>query len=376
MPWTEKFVTATASGGGSGNSEGDAYTLTEMMTGNHAAGNFRYNIKAGTYNVTTVLNHTITGNAPTTPWSVRGYTSTPGDLEGIDHRTLTPGTDMPQLVISGGGNLLFDEDHGFMSHIAVDNTVVAQMNFSMEDMTVTNCKFEFTGGSYTGNCITGGQNTNWIDCSFRLAGTTTSDAMILAGLLTSFIGCDFTQENGDTDTRGIENCFEGLVMNCTFNGIGDAIYGHPKNIINCSFHDTKNRAIFYNNNTTYNNYHKVIANCIFSNLPTAIAQTSAVSGLGCQTILNCLFHSVTTETDSMPDTILNLGSQTTSTDPFTDRTSGDFSLSSSSPALASNFTSTQFSFLENLDIGAIQSAGSGGGSPPTSWTVHPLRGTR
>jgi hypothetical protein len=71
MAWTERFVTATAPGGGDG-SQGLPWTLAEGLT-NLAAG-MRLNLLVGTYARSASISVATGG-----PWVIQGYSSTPGD---------------------------------------------------------------------------------------------------------------------------------------------------------------------------------------------------------------------------------------------------------------------------------------------------------
>jgi hypothetical protein len=72
VAWTERYVTAAATGGGDGLAEGTAWTPTEAAA-NVASGQ-RVNIKAGTYARTAQLQWSNNG-----PYLIQGYTTTPGD---------------------------------------------------------------------------------------------------------------------------------------------------------------------------------------------------------------------------------------------------------------------------------------------------------
>jgi hypothetical protein len=71
MAWTERYITASAPGGGDG-SQGLPWTLAEGLT-NLATG-MRLNLLAGTYTRTAGINVTIAG-----PLAIQGYSVTPGD---------------------------------------------------------------------------------------------------------------------------------------------------------------------------------------------------------------------------------------------------------------------------------------------------------
>jgi hypothetical protein len=106
MALTEKYVSSLAAGGGNGDTEGTAYTFTEMITQIKSATgtggqNKRYNIKAdGTYNRTLDDDFGGSGFGTTSaPVHLRGYKTTIGD--GYQGRTADNGllvnTNMPLI---------------------------------------------------------------------------------------------------------------------------------------------------------------------------------------------------------------------------------------------------------------------------------------
>lgn len=75
MAFTERYVTATATGGGNG-SLGNPWTIQEAAAA--AVAGDRINVKAGTYALTSTFSPANNGT-PTNPIEWRGYTATPGD---------------------------------------------------------------------------------------------------------------------------------------------------------------------------------------------------------------------------------------------------------------------------------------------------------
>lgn len=89
MAITEYYVRADAAGGGNGTTDANsgangAFTWAELktrMTGGVAAAGDRYNVKSGTYSIGSQDSWTNDGTV-TSPIIIRGFKTTPGDLDG------------------------------------------------------------------------------------------------------------------------------------------------------------------------------------------------------------------------------------------------------------------------------------------------------
>ena len=122
MAITERYVRADAAGGGDGTTDANsgatgAFTWDEMVTDiNTPRVGYRYNVKQGTYNLSS--SSTLTGDGTTTsPNIIRGFKDTPGDATlGRGSDGLLNTSNMPTIVYSsnlqfhsGGANFLILE---------------------------------------------------------------------------------------------------------------------------------------------------------------------------------------------------------------------------------------------------------------------------
>ena len=113
MAITEKYVTTTGAGTNSGDDEANAYAWTHvndaMTAGGSitAAAGWRFNIKAGTYSISSTDTFTVDGTTAS-PIIFRGYNSTIGDLDAVG-RTSGNGalilTNFPVLSYASGTRL-------------------------------------------------------------------------------------------------------------------------------------------------------------------------------------------------------------------------------------------------------------------------------
>ncbi|MFZ9077482.1 MAG: hypothetical protein ACO23H_03040, partial [Alphaproteobacteria bacterium] len=93
MAWTDRYVDASAAGGGTGTSPADPWTFGEAIS-NTAAG-MRVNFKTGTYDTTTNTNVSSIGTTVYQPSWWRGYKTTVGDLDGKLTASPTDATEIP-----------------------------------------------------------------------------------------------------------------------------------------------------------------------------------------------------------------------------------------------------------------------------------------
>lgn len=128
MAWTERYVRADAAGGADGTNDTTdgttgAWTLAEAAS-SYAAGQ-RINIRAGSYaNSAGALNFSTAATTTNGIW-IRGFNTTPGDLDDRPTSQLTPGTDMP----------------------VIDNTTFGYVNFTGAMLKVTSIAFTSSVGN-------------------------------------------------------------------------------------------------------------------------------------------------------------------------------------------------------------------------------------
>ena len=201
MALTERYVTASAAGGGDGSS-GNPWTLTEART-NATAGD-RVNIKAGTYTRSAADTFANAGTT-TSPVIFRGYNSTIGDLDGV--RT------QGQLVTTNFPNIAYDAT--FSATLSGNYQVWQNINFT---------------GSRSGTLGTvSGTDSLAVNCRFYNASTNTAAiAVTVNGSRWRAVGCDFVLASGSTTGALMNQTANGIALGCYLSnpvGIGCAIRG-------------------------------------------------------------------------------------------------------------------------------------------------------
>ncbi len=330
-----------------------------------AVTNNRINVKSGTYTVTAALAIATGGDAAGGPLVIEGYGSTPGDLgtkplittstnsvnpfelkaNNVLIRNLslssTAGTKGDGIRTNGAAQSLFYCDHctfdGFARGINFDNSPVwTVVGVVVTNTTIKNCNYgitstagavanycyfksnaTFAAGSaqasgasphvYT-NCVFYGNGIG-MDMGFTLSGLNS------AGTLFVLTGCVFSD-----NTYGIRT------QNSTAGGV-------PATLLNCAFYNNATDDV-WNGNTTPNNL----------GFPSATSYKNAYNGSSVRWIAADI---------------------TLSADPFTARTSDDFSLNNvAGGGAALRFLGYGGAAGDGTgfpDVGAVQTSGSGGG---------------
>lgn len=243
MAITEKYVSVAGGGAHDGTSEANAYTWAEMITAiNAAAGNsFRYNVKAGTYTLTTTVDSITVAATAANPIIIRGYSSTIGDAN--LGRTNTNGplitTNMPAITYTTG----------YLDGSAATFVLFESLNITSAE--VTNSKATLISGAdcETQNCAIANTANNTNARGLRQAGafsiirdcdvsaTANSSARGLVIVTTGthkIIGCRITATNIGVDVANVGNwsllqstifgCVTG-VSHVTSTASGAQIYG-------------------------------------------------------------------------------------------------------------------------------------------------------
>jgi hypothetical protein len=357
MAWTERYVDASAVGGGTGTSATDPWTLPEAVS-NGTAG-MRINIKAGTYSLSASISQQADGTVSSPIWW-RGYKNTIGDLDLKSIGSLTDGTDIPR-ILTNNNLIIIDGNYTILSSIVFDNTGSSTRRTLYHRGSYTlakNIKVKQVTGEFllsTG----GGDFKTYIGCNFVTSGTRTLNMITeSASINLAFSDCIFQHEGTVSNSWFAVAVGHSQFTNCIFknlpNGIS-AIYG-SYHINNCTFVDISDDAIRVG---TQNNSSS-ISNSYFANIGGyAIGATSSTAqGLFC--IYNNVYQNCTGELESITEN-LQFNSGNDSSDLFVDSASGNYALQKSSVGYSRGrheptggywgVGSTDYS-----DVGAIQHA--------------------
>lgn len=227
MAITERYVKTDAAGGGDGTTEGTALTFAEMVTEINAgsAAGYRYNIKSGTYDQS-AGNVVLTGDGTrVSPIILRGYNSTPGDLDihGASGRT------------NGNGDLI---DTNFPVF------TLAERNFGVsgtEYVVIQNISMIGTG-----NLFSGSQSTCCYRCKFSISGSVANiGAINISG---QYFDCDIFSTATDSGSKAVAMVSSNMMLYaCHIKSATNGVYGSGNRwgtaIIDCQFVDIGGIAI-------------------------------------------------------------------------------------------------------------------------------------
>ena len=361
MAWTDRYVDASAAGGGTGTSPADPWTLAEAVS-NTALG-MRVNFKAGTYTNTANLYHNVTADA-TNPILWRGYKTTPGDLDGTFTGNLVDGTDIP-LIDHQAGYLILDTAYHHLIGMSFKNSHTgAPAFYDRRGFSFTkNCRF--TMGAVVGYAIdTNVGFDSFLNCEF--VSEVTPTIAILEGIApSSYTRCLF---KGDGTGTGVNLQGHGHFFNqCVFYNLNAGINStnDRPDVHNCTFVDIADDAIY---NSVINQGSSFIGN-YFYNVGGYCFGNGSTNGNGIQIMSGNAYYNSPNRIEGGG----NVGEYddiADSSDPFEDYAAGDFTLKSTSNAY--NVGLGGFWSLPTTaygDSGAVghQDPSGGGGA-----TVHPL----
>jgi hypothetical protein len=366
MAWTEKYVTVSGGGLHDGSSEANAWTLAEAAS-NAAAGE-RHNIKAGTYTLTSNVTFNPSGVSTTSPFSLRGYKATIGDMDEGQTSQRVSGTDIPLIECTGFIGFACRYSYGTVENIAVeiDSPSTHCCYVANQYGVVRRCSFSITNSSNTAflaNRCFFTTFTQFQDCSFS---SPDNSGSLCSANRTSFHGCYF---QGGYDAIPNQGNLECAVTNCVFSGqTANAIeftYGGGA-IESNTFYDIGGNAIQIGTSAIQ----PVIKNNVFHTI-TGYAVVQSAGELECFAERNIYYNCTAGQFSN--DEFSNRRNEITATsDPFVDAASNDFSLVSSSDGY-NGAAPKPYDLLDvnsGKDIGAIQHADPSGGGGAV---LHPLR---
>ena len=368
MAWTERFVDALAVGGGTGTSAADPWTLAEAFS-NSASGQ-RVNIKAGTYSNSGNTTTTFTPAYDNPVWW-RGYKTSIGDLDNKPTANLVDATDIPLLQASSGYYFFNQPAHclsglSFTSSVSNRSPVLDRRRRSW----TRNCRFTNTASGVSVPVVdnfdgTTNRSRSYSNCEFAFT-STASSSLIDPAFYVNFHACSFI---GSGTGVGIGSAKDITVTDCAFVNLNTGIQSTSvSQIINCTFYNIADDAIYsaYSSSSYYQRL--FVANCYFHSVTGFCIGGTAVDGT--VAVQNNVYHNCSNLLEYVFEN-LQFDEATDSSDLFIDAASKDFTLSSSSSGYGRGngfmlgTTSTDYS-----DIGAIQHQDSAGGGG--AGTYHPL----
>ena len=352
MAWTERYVDASASGGGTGTSASDPWTLAEGFA-NVSSGQ-RVNIKAGTYTISSTLNIGASNVV------FRGYTTTIGDLDSVSPSTLrVAGADIPKVT----GTTRAVSNTNYISNATIQNIsfefdasdTVIYMN-NMTDFSLLRCRV--INSNSAGRCTKSRYSFFQIaNCYLHNASTTVNvhETAALGGSSASIIRSVISGGSvGSTgpSTRYIDSLFinqSGIAIN----GLGYT----QQDIHGCSFYNAGSHFI------SAGSARLCASQCVFDTCGGyAINKTGSNYCLTNNAYYDSSFTSGRISTSDGDD----FEAVTLSSSPFLDAAGGDFTIDSASPVYQPKFLyeNGQASYA---DIGAIQHQ-----NPAITPSSHPL----
>ena len=359
MAWTDRYVDASAAGGGTGTSPADPWTLAEAHS-NSTAG-MRVNIKAGTYTVASVLSRSFSGTTSNSVWW-RGYKTTTGDLDDIFDEEKTESTDIPLVNITSG-YLLESGGSFLLSSIAFKSSSSARPAFYLNGASTKawNCRFIYnltTGGS--AGSVKNQLYGVFANCFFENKDTSNSYEVVFdQGVENTYINCFFTGSGCKVVSQNSYGGFHGCVFDNLYEGITNSSRGISVN--QCTFRDISQNAI-----NTAPGASLVCTNNYFSNVSgAAIASSSLSSNVF---VSGNVFQNVSTQMLNIYEST-QVSSATDGSDLFVDSSSNDFTLQASSNGYGSQQRCFGYGASSFRDRGAIQHQDPSGGGGAT---VHPL----
>lgn len=167
MSYTDRYVSASASGSANGQSEANPWTLSQALSSAQAG--YRVNVKAGAYSLAgSAFSASYNGTGLLPIW-YRGYYSSPGDLDNFQRSEsgLLDTTNFPVFTLASSGRVTFGT-----------YTLLTNMSFS---------------GNYSSAVVALGNYSGAVNCSFEQLYTSTgSTATTAVNLGTSgfLVSCD------------------------------------------------------------------------------------------------------------------------------------------------------------------------------------------
>lgn len=350
MAFTEKFVSAAAGGGGTGNSAGDPYTWAEMITHSGSNTGHRYNILKGTYSLSST--DTLGSGTAAAPNEFSGYGTSEQDQDTLRDDPCAAALDVsnfPVIDYSGGGGTLTGGGNIIVRNLHVKNDNNGTVFACGTNNAVMHCKIENThaSGSSVVACQIGTSGSLVLDCDLVIASTANGAVALNADrgsvgssrLSGTGIGGIGVQCGGwTTVTRcALIGFFRAIECNSTYT----FVYG-------CSFRNFTGSAVYHSAGLL-----GFVGNVVYS---TQTGSNLVNIGGAVRAHFQINNARSTAGSDANEGDWPVQGEVTLTADPFT--SSSDLTLNATAGGGAA---CKDVALGPNLDAGAAQSAGAGGG---------------
>ena len=284
----------------------------------------RINVKAGTY-ANTTNNRTVTlVGATTTPLWVRGYKSSPGDLDAIPTTTRVPGTDEPSVTFTSG-RLQTTGNHQIWTNMSCVATSLNNATWTTggSNQKYHRCRAENQTANASSTAFSNGTtNARFTQCWFK-ATTTATQAFAAAGASSQeFHDCAFEGGISNVNWSATSLSMDG----CTFaNAATQSLLCASANILslrNDTFYNPGVDAIKITTQVT----EAVIVNPIFHTVAGGTCINNA-TGTNTNLIQVCspVYYNVLTQTAGLGDSPV-FDAIVESSDPFVAASSLNFTV--------------------------------------------------
>lgn len=349
-------------GGAWASFDGLTTTGSALQTSTTVTFAWRLNIKAATYSGSGNSRSFGVGGGLSAPVILRGYTSTPGDIDGHQIADLVAGTDYPLFSDTFGGRFTFQKTALQLINLAFltsgVNNITLTLGGSCSKAISVKAENTNSGSSASALSLSGGGNV--LDrCWFKAPTTATRVVNITAAAV--LVGCYI--EGGTVCADFSSPANHSKILCCLFTGpANDAIaLASVSGVIHgCTIYSCGRDGIRFSG--TMSSPGLLIANCILDSCTGIGINNSPGSNAELFLRTNNLFHANGTDESGFTDS-LAFWAVADSGSPFTNAGAGDFTPVDSSNAIGNGspglFLGT--SLTSYLDIGAVQRQGGGGG---------------
>jgi len=366
--WTERYVDASAAGGGDGTTTATsgangAWTLAEAATASNTSSGMRVNIKAGTYSLTTTsITFSDTDAVATAPIWFRGYNTTPGDID--SDNTLTK----PAITFTTG-QFVISSDFQWFANLNISGACTTANGQVSVTSGGADCRFrcirvENTAANANSRAITlAGPRSRVVGGWFKA--TSSAAASHISNVQVNLLGC--VLEGGSNGVTIVNTAV--VIAHCVIDSpAADGINCDSSGLVvtNNSIYNAGGDAIEVTSGTASS----LIANNIIDTWAGYAINSSGAVSVNIS-LVNNAYRGTGSGTLNQIYESENWGSVTESAIPFTNAGSDDFTLKSTASSKGTGFPGAfeNESYTGYLDRGAVQRQEAGAN------VIDPLTGT-